>query len=79
MTLASLPLGDVNLIWSVGEVLPSRTQSAIQVSLLEAIGVIVYDPDTAELDAELPPEDSGLRWSEFVQRLATAYEARFEE
>jgi hypothetical protein len=46
--------------------------------LLEAIAVIVYDPDTGRLDENLPPEGSGLRWSEFVNDLVKAYEARFE-
>lgn len=45
--------------------------------LLEGVGVIVYDPDTAQLDEELPPFQSSLRWSEFVLGLATAYQGRF--
>jgi hypothetical protein len=46
--------------------------------LLEAIAVVVYDPDTGELDAELPPVGCGLRWDEFVNDLVRAYESRFE-
>ena len=46
--------------------------------LLEAIAVIVYDPDTGEIDATAPPPGSGLRWSEFIDALTTAYNARFE-
>jgi len=46
--------------------------------LLEGIGVIVYDPETSAIHPDLPPADSGLRWPEFVERLAMAYEARFE-
>lgn len=46
--------------------------------LLEGIGVVVYDPDTAELDPEVPTDLSRLRWDEFVADLATAYDARFE-
>jgi hypothetical protein len=46
--------------------------------LLEGVGVIVYDPDTATLEPALPPVGSGLRWDEFVDALATAYQARFE-
>ena len=46
--------------------------------LLEAIAVVVYDPDTGQLDAELPPQGSGLRWNEFVDDLVRAYEGRFE-
>jgi hypothetical protein len=47
--------------------------------LLEAIAVVVYDPDTGQLDAELPPNGSGLRWNEFVDDLVRAYEGRFED
>ena len=46
--------------------------------LLEGIGVIVYDPETCEIHPGLPPEESGLRWDAFVDRLARSYEARFE-
>lgn len=47
--------------------------------LLEGVGVVVYDPDTGLVDSSLPPTGSGLRWDEFVDGLATAYEARFIE
>lgn len=47
--------------------------------LLEAIAVVVYDPKTGLLDAELPPTKSGLRWDEFIIAMASAYEARFED
>lgn len=47
--------------------------------LLEAIAVVVYDPDTGELDPALPPPGSRLRWDEFVDDLVAAYEARFED
>jgi hypothetical protein len=46
--------------------------------LLEAIAVVVYDPDTGTLDPDLPPPNSGLRWEEFVDTLVYAYEVRFE-
>jgi hypothetical protein len=46
--------------------------------LLEGVGVIVYDPETARLIPDLPPPGSGLRWDEFVAALNAAYEARFE-
>jgi hypothetical protein len=45
--------------------------------LLEGVGVVVYNPDTAKLDPEIPPEDLGLRWDEFVEIMATAYDSRF--
>lgn len=47
--------------------------------LLEAIGVIVYDPETADLNSSMPPAGSGLRWNEFVKTLAGTYMARFED
>lgn len=47
--------------------------------LLEAIAVVVYDPQTARLDSDLPPKRSGLRWDEFVASMASAYDARFED
>lgn len=46
--------------------------------LLEAISVVVYDPDTGQLDGDLPPKGSGLRWDEFVDDLVRSYDARFE-
>jgi hypothetical protein len=46
--------------------------------LLEGIAVVVYDPETSQLHPTLPPVGSGLRWDEFIEMLATAYESRFE-
>jgi len=46
--------------------------------LLEAIAVLVYDPDTATLSDGVPPVGSGLRWDEFVDSIASAYRGRFE-
>jgi hypothetical protein len=46
--------------------------------LLEAIAVIVYDPDTAILRSDIPAPASGLRWDEFIESLAVAYRGRFE-
>jgi hypothetical protein len=40
--------------------------------------VIAYDPGTGTVDPELPAPGSGLRWEEFVDALAKAYEGRFE-
>jgi len=45
--------------------------------LLEAIAVIVYDPDTGHLDATVPSKKSGLRWDQFIVALALAYDNRF--
>jgi len=47
--------------------------------LLEGITVLVYDPDSGSIDAQLPPTGSGLRWDEFIDALVTSYEARFED
>ncbi|OHV89624.1 hypothetical protein ORS3428_30570 [Mesorhizobium sp. ORS 3428] len=46
--------------------------------LLEAIGVLVYDPDTAQIHPTMPEAETGLRWESFVQNLARAHEGRFE-
>lgn len=46
--------------------------------LLEGIGVIVYDPDTGHVHPTMPSKESGLRWEDFVERLARSYESRFE-
>jgi len=47
--------------------------------LLEGIAVVAYNPSTGEIEVDLPPRDSGLRWDEFIDALAKAYESRFEE
>jgi hypothetical protein len=46
--------------------------------LLEGVAVLVFDPNTGTIHPHLPPEQSGLRWDEFIQALALAYEGRFE-
>ena len=45
--------------------------------LLEGIAVVAFDHSTGELDPELPPAGSGLRWPEFIATLADAYQSRF--
>jgi hypothetical protein len=45
--------------------------------LLEAVGLVVFDPETRSLDPDIPSRESGLRWNDFIQRLASAYEGRF--
>jgi hypothetical protein len=55
-----------------------RKTEADAAHLLEGIAVIAYDPGTGTVDLELPAPGSGLRWDEFVDALAKAYEARFE-
>jgi hypothetical protein len=56
-----------------------RRTEAEAAHLLEGIAVLVYDPDSASVDPELPPVGSGLRWNEFVDRLVATYQTRFEE
>lgn len=55
-----------------------RVTEADAPHLLEAIAVVVYDPDTAMLETAVPPAGSGLRWDEFVDTLSATYLARFE-
>jgi len=46
--------------------------------LLEALALIVYDPETSTIDSSMPAVGSGLRWDEFVTGLAETYDLRFE-
>jgi len=46
--------------------------------LLEGIAVVAYNPDAGRIDRRLPRKSSGLRWENFIDLLAKAYEARFE-
>ena len=45
--------------------------------LLEGIGVVAFDRRSGVVDPELPAAGSGLRWQEFIDRMAEAYDARF--
>jgi hypothetical protein len=56
---------------------PSLNASKLS-HLLEAVAVIIYNPDTAQLDESLPPVGSGLRWDEFITTVAESYDLRFE-
>jgi hypothetical protein len=47
--------------------------------LLEAIAVVAFDHRTGEVEPDLPPTGSGLRWEEFIAMMADAYQSRFEE
>ena len=44
----------------------------------EGIAVIAYEPGSETVDPELPAPGRGLRWEEFVDALAKAYEAGFD-
>jgi hypothetical protein len=46
--------------------------------LLEAVALIVYDPDTGTIDPDLPAAGQDLRWEEFLNRVAETYRLRFE-
>jgi hypothetical protein len=46
--------------------------------LLEAVAVIVYDPDTATIHPDLPRPGAGFRWDEFVSIMAETYDVRFD-
>lgn len=57
---------------------PLRQSEADAAHLLEAVTVIVYDPDTGVLHDELPPAGYGLRFDEFIDLIAETYDVRFE-
>lgn len=45
--------------------------------LLEGIAVVVFDRETGAIRGDLPPPMTGLRWEEFIDALALAYDSRF--
>lgn len=47
--------------------------------LLEGTAVVVFDHQTGEIHETLPPAGHGMRWDEFVDRLADQYLLRFVE
>lgn len=55
-----------------------RLSEADAAHLLEAVAVVIYDLDIAEIDPGVPASGSHLRWDEFVEMLAEAYDLRFE-
>ncbi len=55
-----------------------RETEADPAHLLEAVGVIIYDPDTASIHPSLPPPESHLRWDKFVSIMAELYDLRFD-
>ncbi|MFA7297840.1 MAG: hypothetical protein WC211_11760 [Dehalococcoidia bacterium] len=56
----------------------ARETEADATHLLEAVAIVVYDPETGVLSDSLPALSSKLRWEHFVAALAEAYELRFE-
>jgi hypothetical protein len=55
-----------------------RRSEADAAHLLEGVCVLVYDAATGLISEAVPPPGHGLRWDEFVDEIATTYEARFE-
>lgn len=55
-----------------------RKTEADAAHLLEGIAVVAYNPNTGRTEPDLPARGSGLRWDEFIDALAKAYESRFE-
>ena len=47
--------------------------------LMEGIAVVAFDRETGAIESDLPPVASGLRWDEFIDSIAVAYDARFGE
>lgn len=45
--------------------------------LLEGIAVLAFDRETGQIEPNLPPIGSGLRWEEFIATMADAYQSRF--
>jgi hypothetical protein len=56
-----------------------RRTEADAAHLLEGVAIVVYDPDTATLEPNIPAVGSGLRWDEFIEAMVSAYQARFGE
>lgn len=56
-----------------------RETEADPAHLLEAIAVIVYDPNTSTMLADVPAHGTGLRWSDFVATMVDQYDVRFED
>lgn len=39
--------------------------------------MVVFNHENGEIEPNLPPHGTGLRWPEFIQQIALAYDARF--
>jgi hypothetical protein len=55
----------------------SRQTEADAGHLLEAFGLIVFDPLTGQLSASIPGEASPLHWGNFLDALVKSYDTRF--
>ena len=56
-----------------------RQKESDAAHLMEGVWVLVYDPDTGQVDPLVPPAGYRLRLDEFLDDLVAAYEARFIE
>jgi hypothetical protein len=57
----------------------SRKTEAEAAHLMEGIAVIAFDHRTGAIDVGMPPPGNGLRWEEFIEAMASAYNSRFGE
>ena len=60
------------------ERLTGRRSVMNQNHLAEAIGFVVWDPDSGEIDSETPAEDSSLRIENFSIQVGEVYTARYK-
>lgn len=60
------------------ERLATRRAVIDQAHLAEAIALVVWNPDTGALDAEIPPPDSPLRIEQFSTHIYQAYKERYK-
>lgn len=60
------------------ERLTGRASVVNQAHLAEAIGFVAWDPDSGEVDSEIPNSDSPLRIERFSQQIGQAYTARYK-
>lgn len=56
-----------------------RTTEGDAPHLLEGIAVVAFDRESGAIEPDLPPVGSSLRWHEFIEKIADAYDARFGE
>jgi len=54
-----------------------RVSEADADHLVEALGLLIFNPDAGELHPDLPSPGSRVRWDGFVSALVESYDARF--
>jgi len=60
------------------ERMATRTNVIDQAHLAEAIAFVVWDPETGEIDATVPPQESNLRWEKFMPKVHHCYSDRYK-